>query len=87
MDNTQLFTLLDTIVSSLFENKSNLSNASHIRKEFNLELMLKKCIYREKECTISGISTAGNLLVMSSEKEQIEVSDDLSLLWPHLQPQ
>lgn len=87
LDNTQLFTLLDTIVSSLFENKSNLSNASHIRKEFNLELMLKKCIYREKECTISGISTAGNLLVMSSEKEQIEVSDDLSLLWPHLQPQ
>lgn len=87
LDNTQLFTLLDAIVSSLFEKKSNLSNASHIRKEFNLELMLKKCIYREKECTISGISTAGNLLVMSSEKEQIEVSDDLSLLWPHLQPQ
>ena len=86
-DNTQLFTLLDTIVSSLFENKSNLSNAPNKGAEINLELLLKECIYREKECTVTGISNAGNLLIESSQEEHFEVSDDLSLLWPHLQLQ
>ena len=87
LDNTQLFTLLDGIVSSLFENKSNLSNTSSKGTEINLKLLLKECIYREKTCTLTGISDAGNLLIKSSHQEHFEVSDDLSLLWPHLQLQ
>jgi len=87
LDNTQLFTLLDGIVSSLFENKSNLSNTLNKGTEINLKLLLKDCIYREKKCTLTGISDAGNLLIESSQEEHFEVSDDLSLLWPHLQLQ
>lgn len=87
LDNTELFTLLDTIVSSLFENKSNLMNASSKSTEIDLELLLKDCIYRNKNYTVCGISDEGELQIKSDSGESKDISDDLSLLWPHLQLQ
>ena len=87
LDNTELFTLLDTIVSSLFENKSNLVNTSVNSTGLNLDLLLKECIYRTKECTVRGVSEEGYLQIESSHGESYDIADDLSLLWPHLQLQ
>mgnify|MGYP000846670215 FL=1 len=87
LDNTELFTLLDTIVSSLFENKSNLMNVSSESTELNLDLLLRDCIYRNKECTVRGVSDEGELQIESDKGESFDISDDLSLLWPHLQLQ
>ena len=87
LDNTELFTLLDTIVSSLFENKSNLMNAPDKNTEINLELLLRQCIYRNKKCTVKGVSSEGDLHIESEQGESYNISDDLSLLWPHLQLQ
>lgn len=87
LDNTELFTLLDTIVSSLFENKSNLMNASTKNTELDLNLLLKDCIYRKNKYTVCGISDEGELQIESEKGESYDISDDLSLLWPHLQLQ
>jgi biotin-(acetyl-CoA carboxylase) ligase len=87
LNNTELFTLLDTVVASLFENKSNLVNASTQPSELNLELLLKKCIYRNMECTVEGVNANGNLRIKTNQGELQEISDDLSLVWPHLQAQ
>ncbi|MDA8622813.1 50S ribosomal protein L11 methyltransferase [Candidatus Poseidoniales archaeon] len=87
LDNTELFTLLDTIVSSLFENKSNLVNTSVNSTGLNLDLLLKECIYRTKQCTVRGVSEEGYLQIESSHGESYDIADDLSLLWPHLQLQ
>ncbi len=87
IDNTELFTLLDTVVSSLFENKSNLKNVSLKSHDVELKLLLKNCIYRNQTCTVTGVTDDGNLRVESHEGEAFSVSDDLSLLWPDLQLQ
>jgi biotin-(acetyl-CoA carboxylase) ligase len=85
LNNTELFTLLDTIVASLFENKSNLVNTSTTPSEINLELLLKDCIYRNMDCTVEGVNANGNLRIRTEQGELQEISDDLSLVWPHLQ--
>ena len=87
LDNTELFTLLDTVVSSLFENKSNLMNAPDKNTKINLELLLRQCIYRNETCTVKGVSSEGELQIESEQGESYNISDDLSLLWPHLQLQ
>jgi biotin-(acetyl-CoA carboxylase) ligase len=87
LNNTELFTLLDTVVASLFENKSNLVNTSTTPSEINLELLLKDCIYRNMECTVEGVNANGNLRIRTEQGELQEISDDLSLVWPHLQAQ
>ena len=87
LDNTELFTLLDTVVSSLFENKSNLMNAPDKNTKINLELLLRQCIYRNETCTVKGVSSEGELQIESEQGESYNISDDLSLLWPYLQLQ
>ena len=87
LNNTELFTLLDTVVASLFENKSNLVNASAKPSEINLKLLLKKCIYRNMECTVEGVNANGNLRIKTKQGDLEDISDDLSLVWPHLQAQ
>lgn len=87
IDNTELFTLLDTVVSSLFENKSNLKNVLSEGNDIDLKILLKNCIYRNQKCTVTGITNDGNLRVESNQGEAFSVSDDLSLLWPDLQLQ
>lgn len=87
LNNTELFTLLDTVVASLFENKSNLVNTSTTPSEINLKLLLKDCIYRNMECIVEGVNANGNLRIRTEQGELQEISDDLSLVWPHLQAQ
>ena len=87
LDNTELFTLLDTVVSSLFENRSNLANAPDRNSDLNLKLLLRQCIYRNEKCTVKGVSSEGELQIESERGGSYNISDDLSLLWPHLQPQ
>ena len=87
LNNTELFTLLDTVVASLFENKSNLVNTSTTPSEINLKLLLKDCIYRNMECIVEGVNANGNLRIRTKQGELQEISDDLSLVWPHLQAQ
>ena len=87
LDNTELFTLLDTVVSSLFENRSNLTNAPDRNSDLNLKLLLGQCIYRNEKCTVKGVSSEGELQIESERGGSYNISDDLSLLWPHLQPQ
>lgn len=87
LNNTELFTLLDTVVASLFENKSNLVNTSTTPSEINLKFLLKDCIYRNMECIVEGVNANGNLRIRTKQGELQEISDDLSLVWPHLQAQ
>ena len=87
LNNTELFTLLDTVVASLFENKSNLVNTSTRPLEINLELLLRECIYRNMKCTVEGVNANGNLRIKTKQGELQDISDDLSLVWPHLQAQ
>ena len=87
LNNTELFTLLDTVVSSLFEIKSNLKNASTKSSEMNFKLLLKKCIYRNQECTVQGVNANENLQIKTSQGELQEITNDLSLVWPDLQAQ
>ena len=62
-------------------------NAPDKNTEINLELLLRQCIYRNKKCAVKGVSNEGDLHIESEQGESYNISDDLSLLWPHLQLQ
>lgn len=83
--NSKLFTILNAVVSSIFEAKHPALKARE-EHEISENVVLRKCVYRNRLCTLSGIESTGITLKDESGRH-FSVDDDDQIEWLNLHPQ
>lgn len=82
---TELFTILNAVVASLFEEKHPALVVKWI-ETYDSNSMLSECIYRNKLHRIVGVSSH-HLTIQDEQGHLIDVEDDAGLEWINLHPQ
>ena len=82
---TELFTILNAVVASLFEEKHPALVVKWI-ETYDSNSMLSECIYRNKLHRIVGVSSH-HLTIQDEQDHLIDVEDDAGLEWINLHPQ
>ena len=82
---TELFTILNAVIASLFEIKHSVLQVSN-ENDFDSEYILSRCIYRNEPHRLESVSSHG-LILMNEAEEKVSIDDDVELDWINLHPQ
>lgn len=82
---SDLFPILNAVVASLFEQK-HLAISNTEDHEFDVESILKACIYRGKTYSVNGVSSRGIMLI-DDDDNTVYIDDDVDIDWINLHPQ
>ena len=83
--NTELFAMLNAVLSSIFENKHPALETHNQQMIFH-DVVLQDCIYRNKVCSLSSVESTTITLVDEAGK-CFTVDDDDQIEWVNLHPQ
>ena len=82
---SELFTILNAVVASMFENKH--SALEGVNNDYlDSKYILSKCIYRNKLYSLESVSSHG-LILMDEAEQKVSIDDDVNLDWINLHPQ
>ena len=82
---SRLFTLLNAVVASLFEIKTEVPPTS-LEQEIAINSLLCKCFYRNEECALESVSENG-ITVIDSSGNRLNIQNPEELSWTNLDPQ
>ena len=82
---SDLFPILNAVVASLFE-QTHLAISNTEDHEFDVESILKACIYRGKTYSVNGVSSRGIMLI-DDDDNTVNIDDDVAIDWINLHPQ
>ena len=85
ISNSELFAIMNAVVASLFEAKHDALEAGW-EQAINGDVVLRKCIYRKRKCTLIDIESTEITLTDDSGR-RISVVDDDQIEWVNLHPQ
>lgn len=80
-----LYTLLNAIIASLFEDRLPQTGEIEL-PTIDPNIVLSNCVYRKKECQLMAIESSGIVLV-DKTGNQYTISDDDEVEWINLHPQ
>ena len=82
---SRLFTLLNSVVASLFEIKTVVPPTS-LEQEIAINSLLCKCFYRNEECTLESVLENG-ITIIDSSGNRLNIQNPEELSWTNLDPQ
>ena len=83
--NSELFTILNAVVASLFEKKHPILESAN-GQLISDEVVLRECIYRKKSCRLSAIEST-LITLIDDDGNHFSVDDDDQIEWLNLHPQ
>ena len=82
---SELFTILNAVVASIFEKKHMLLDRVS-EENIDMESVLSNCIYRNQSCTVKTIIEQ-KIIIVGQEGQTFEIDDDDQINWKNLHPQ
>ena len=82
---SELFTILNAVVASIFEKKHMLLDRVS-EENIDMESVLSNCIYRNQSCTVKTIIEQ-KIIIEGQEGQTFEIDDDDQINWKNLHPQ
>jgi len=82
---SELFTILNAVVASIFENKHMLLDRAS-EENIDMKSVLSNCIYRNQSCTVKTIIEQ-KIIIEGQEGQTFEIDDDDQINWKNLHPQ
>ncbi|CAI8284973.1 MAG: Bifunctional ligase/repressor BirA [Candidatus Poseidoniaceae archaeon] len=82
---SELFSILNAVVASIFESKHPALKAIE-QQVINDEVIIKNCIYRNKSCTLVSIEST-EITLTDESGNRFSVDDDDQIEWLNLHPQ